>query len=265
MQKIIDCTLGSIFTRDTFIDEWMENVKKIDFPKSNMRLVWVVSNKLVDRITPYFNMFKKDFEESEIVVSPFKVFDHVIEAQNKEGFMQKRWSVAFNFNILYQYRKGDLFVIEDDVFPPSFAYNKLSALARITDVGAASGLSYNWKKEVKHPLAWFFIKRRVLPQEVIDDIKQKIKVFDFFDYELGIVEDGGRGVEEVHATCTGCIYIKEKCLKDYYATAEGNLRIGQDINLGWHITQDMGLRLLLDWAVYCPHRHLDEQGNLKER
>jgi hypothetical protein len=261
----ISATFGSIFTRDTFLDEWVRNIKKIEMPKKDMRLVWVVSNKILGKVTPYFNSYKKDFAEAEMVISPFKVFDHATEAQNKEGFMQKRWSVAFNFNILYQYRKGDLFVVEDDVFPPLFAYNKLSALARIQDVGAASGLSYNWKKEIKHPLAWFFIKRRVLPQEIIDNIKQRVKVFDFYDYDLRIVEDGGRGVEEVHATCTGCIYIKEKCLKDYYATAEGDLRIGQDINLGWHITQDMRLRLLLDWEVYCNHKHIDEQGNLKER
>jgi len=261
---MIKCTLGSIITRDYFMEEWVRNLKKMKFPKKDMRLVWVVTKSIEDKILPYFNSFKKGFQEAEMVLSPFKVYDHVVEAQSKEGFQRKRWGVSLNFNILYQYRKGDLFIIEDDVFPPFYAYTKLSSLARFNLVGAASGISYNWKfgKE-DTPLAWFFIKRRVLPWEVIEEIKKKVAAFDFFDYDLRVLNPGGVGVEEVHASSTGCVYVNERCLKDYYATPEGDLRVGQDINLGWHITHELMLRYLLDHGVLCGHKHVDECGNVK--
>ena len=85
--------------------------------------------------------------------------------------------------------------------------------------------------------------------------------FDFFDYDIKRLSKI-EGVEDIHASGTVCTYIKEECLKDYIFVGESNLFMGQDMNLGWHISRELNLRYLVDSSVKCPHWHLDEQKNV---
>lgn len=262
---MIDCTFASTIGKDFCFDKWVENTANIYVPKEKMKLLWLVNQNVdYEKVKKAFDIFSNGFAEKEIIVSPFRFYSHQVEATTPEGFVKKRWGVAFNMNIINQRRKGDLFVIEDDIFPPHNAFLKLSTLARLEDVGAASGVACSFKTTKPLYTAWIFLKQRILPNEVINDLQEIVPNFDFFDYEILRLPKGD-GVDEVHANGTVCTYIREECIKDYVFVGESNLFTGQDVNLGWHITHKLKKRYLVDWDIECQHWEFDEQDNLKIR
>lgn len=264
---MIKCTFASIIGKDFCLDSWLENIQKIAMPKEDMMLLWVVSQNMdYAYVCKRFDEVKKGFQESMIIRTPFRFYSHQSEATSPQGFLKKRWGVAFNMNLVNQYRKGDLFIVEDDIFPPSEAYQKLSTLARIQNAGAATGVARSFKA-LKSPhtySAWIFIKKPIISRESIALIKEEISGFNFFDYQIVRMPDG-EGVEDIHASGTVCTYIKKEALKDYIFVGESNLFTGQDVNLGWHITHELNLRYLADWSVKCEHWELDEQDNLVKK
>jgi len=255
-------TFGSIIGKDFCLDEWVNNTRRIKMPKKDMKLIWVVNENL-DRIkiTKAFDKLK-GFKEREIITSPYRFYDHNTEASSAEGFVKKRWGVAFNMNILNQRRKGDLFVVEDDIFPPDYAYEKLSSWAKLPSVGAATGTARSLK--TGRYTTWVLIRKRLLPGHVIESIKDQIPDFDFFDYKVSFMPEG-EGIDDIHASGTVCTYMNEEVIKDYVFVGESNLFTGQDVNFGWHITHVLKKRYLVDWNVKCGHWEKDEQGDIKRR
>jgi len=261
---MITCTFVSIIGKDFCLKEWYENLRRIEVPKGDMKLLWVVGRHVEDQVRMCFDEFKVGFKESELLVSPFRFYSHREESTSPEGFSKKRWGVAFNMNLVNQYRKGDLFVVEDDIFPPPDAYSKLSTLVRIPNTGVATGVARSFKA-LKSPdtySAWIFIKKPVISRENIALIKEEVGNFDFYDYQIVRMPDG-EGVEDIHASGTVCTYINEAALKDYIFKGESNMFTGQDVNLGWHVTHELNLRYLADWSIKCEHWELDAQDDIK--
>ena len=88
---MIKCTLASIIGKEFCFDEWLDNLKAIDMPKSEMKLLWVIIpaldyNEIYERYVDY----ARDFIESEMLTSPFRFYDHLTEAGSPAGFLKKR-------------------------------------------------------------------------------------------------------------------------------------------------------------------------------
>ncbi len=261
---MIKCTFASTIGKEFCLEEWCENLKKIEIPKGDMKLLWIVNKEIATSVRVRFEKFKIGFKESEFLISPFKFYSHKEEATSPQGFTKKRWGVAFNMNLINQYHKGDVFVVEDDVFPPPEAYSKLSTLARIQSVGVTTGVAHSFKGlKSSHPYtAWIFIKKPVISRESIELVKKEVGNFDFYDYQIVRMPDG-EGVEDIHASGTVCTYINEVALKDYIFKGESNMFTGQDVNFGWHVTHELNLRYLVDWSVKCKHWELDSQDDIR--
>lgn len=261
---MIKCTLGTILIgREWCFDEWLYNLSEIEMPKDEMKLLWVVSDEYVDFYEPYFKELAKEFQEAELVPSPFKTYSHLDEASCSQGFYNKHWAVALNQNILYQHRKGDLFIIEDDVLPPSDAYTKLEPLCQLDKVLAATGILYSWKEEDKqNPILWYFVRENVLPEDKMNLLRKEVPDFDFSQYNPVRIPERKIGIDPIHAAGTYCMYIKDRALQDYVAIGGDGMFTGQDINLGFHITHRLYRKMLVDWSVKCGHYHKDEQGRV---
>ena len=267
----VEATVGTIFIgREYLLEEWLTMFKSIDMPRDRMKLLWVTTEAFRPILEPKFNELKHTFMEAQLVTSPFKVFDRKIEANSKDGFDKKRWSVAFNMNILYENHKGNLFIVEDDTFVPSNSYSRLNSLLRSYPhgnegiVGAVTGVAYS--HHIKNSFcitAWNFIKKPLLPQEQARVISESVPDFDLYTYDIYRIQKPDHlVVEECHASGTFCMLILDECLDNYTAVGYSNLFTGQDVNLGWHITQIIGKKMLVDWSVECKHVTTDNNDNV---
>lgn len=257
-------TLASIIGKTFCFREWIDNLEKLEIPHEETKLLWVVTQEVRNEVEDDFERLAERFGDCELVESPFRFYSHAQEATSPEGFLKKRWGVAFNMNIINQHRKGDLFIVEDDIFPPPEAFSKLSTLIRIPGVFAATGCARTVRTRDSKYTSWMFVKKRVISIESIEEIRKTVPNFDFYDYEIITLPDG-EGVEDIHASGTVCTYICEDVIKDYIFVGESNLFSGQDVNLGWHITQKNQKRFLVDWSVKCAHWHKDELNNITKR
>lgn len=133
----------------------------------------------------------------------------------------------YNYTKKFIERDDLLFVIEDDVIPPTNIFNKLLASMK-KDVLCVSG-AYTLKKQKNLWVAWKDLDGMLLDQR-------------------------GTGIEPVKATGFGCLLIKAK---DYIQSEITWKQRTNKINWPWGYDMEFfskqKKKILIDWDAFCEH------------
>lgn len=240
---------------------WLENLKRLDFPRKEFKLVFLDFSENTETGKLYQNYISEHGSEylSATYINSIKKKNpsYVLDGSGKEitgRFYEKRRSVAETMRIMSEHVEGNLLLWEDDIVVPVDAWEKLKAVFDWSEeIAAVTGVQYS--RQFRMPgklLAWEMVKQKVFgPNDSCQEGNLSSE---------NIMVEKERGVESVGATATGFTLYRESFLNVHKFENEGIF--GQDILAGVHANQ-LGKYWMLHWGVKMPHLGIDEKGNFK--
>ena len=245
---------------------WLRHFEKLDIPKKDCLVLWydISDNPLVEfQLKRWMDTHKDEF-------LGFKYVKHSPEIVVKEygGNLDKRYAIVKTMTellklkneMLKEYKiKADRVLIEDDILFEADTFQKLKKLATFSkDVWMTTGVNYPKKEgtDFHYLIMWDMVQQKEFSgaHAQVEDRRTVIRV-------VKIEEEQERGIRDLVATSTGFVYIKQEAEEGYKPNvlkvvhdANGRVMVnGQDMNLGWWITQVNKKQLLLDWSCKFPH------------
>lgn len=254
-------TLALVFANKPYcVPHAIAALDALILPRSDMKLLIVDvsgNSEVTSPLRAYMQDAEREWMKTQYIEQPQS--EQVIKEPMSGGgalHLQKRWAVANTMNLMNRHREGDLFLIEDDNICPPRSYEKLRAILDWSPrVGAASGVTYsrNGNAYQGTPTVWKFQTNRVFPagDTCLETADKIIKVHPEREF----------GIEQIGATGTGCMLYRGKTLDGYRFMGQSNIsgQTGQDVNVGYYITQLKEQYLFLDWSIKTKHLGWNEE------
>lgn len=225
---------------------WIENLKRIRLPRSEMKLLFVDMCKNEEITWLYQNYLKEHGSEwlkVEYLKDPPKEF-RTIEGspplQNVDDFAEKRRTVAETMQIINEHREGDMVLWEDDIIVPDNAFEYMLEVWKDQDTYSVGGVQYTRTK------TW--AGGRILLMWDFDELGEpRVRTFD---------QEQDTGTEAVGATATGFQLYKAEFLDNY--SFKCDYTKGQDIITGREINK-LGKKVVVCWEMKFPHLALEDK------